>query len=101
MNKILNELKEAREELTTAFEDFFMQPLSENAQSLTKAMWRYGPALGMAEKENLVLIDLDRSEITEIDPNEDRYTCQPYGVPKCPQCLLPSEECDCGFGGGN
>jgi hypothetical protein len=99
MNAI-EEFNEARDELTSAFKDFLLQPLPENAEALTKAMWKYGPAFGVAEKSSKILIDWDEGKIIEVDPNQDKYTCQPYGVPKCPRCLKPTDECGCGFEGG-
>lgn len=38
---------------------------------------------------------IDVSESEKADPNQDKYTCQPYGVAKCPRCLYPEEDCDC------
>lgn len=29
------------------------------------------------------------------DPNDNKYTCQPYGVAKCPHCLYPHDGCRC------
>ena len=31
----------------------------------------------------------------ERDPNNNKYTCQPYGVEKCGICLYPFDECGC------
>ena len=38
----------------------------------------------------------DADDELSTDPNEDKYTCQPYGVPKCPKCLYPDDDCRCG-----
>lgn len=42
----------------------------------------------------LVGSDVEHDELSS-DPNDDKYTCQPYGVPKCPKCLYPDDDCRC------
>ena len=37
---------------------------------------------------------IEANEQPEEDPNQNKYTCQPYGVPKCPKCLRPEDDCD-------
>ena len=37
---------------------------------------------------------IDVSDPEPEDPNYNKYTCAPYGVPKCPSCLRPEEDCD-------
>lgn len=29
------------------------------------------------------------------DPNDNKYSCQPYGVAKCDVCLNPFDDCKC------
>ena len=83
----------ANEKLRLAFDDFCIEPTEANAQEVVKAMWEYGPAFGAARNAGLIIIQVD--EIVETDPNHNKYTCTPYGVPKCDYCLHPEEECYC------
>lgn len=80
-------------------------------QSLTGDDWRIGDEpevqLGIyVEYEgNEVTIPLPKGAVIRIvpherpkkkpDPNENKYTCPPFGTAKCAKCLKPHDYCFC------
>ena len=80
-------------------------------QMLTRDDWRHGDepeiraGIHVEYEGKEVTIPLPKGAVIRIiphekprekpDPNEDKYTCQPYGVAKCPNCLKPHDYCFC------
>jgi hypothetical protein len=93
LSELINNFRNITDEIEEAFNAFLVDPTEEKAQETIKLMWKYGPAFGVAKDAGLLVIN--DNEIIEVDPNQNKYTCAPYGVPKCSVCLRPEEDCGC------